>query len=74
MAIDNNDSLTVKKDLVKKAAESCPDAARVLKTLFPEAFDLTREEKISRIKHGTITKHNGREWLCLDASLEITKP
>lgn len=31
-------NLTITDDKVREAAEQCPDAAKVLKTMFPDAF------------------------------------
>ena len=44
-----NDILKIKKERVLKVSEQCPNAKRVLKILFPDAF---KKEKISCIEGG----------------------
>ena len=58
-----SDTLTVRKDRVLEAAKNCGDASRVLKALFPEAFEPDTAEPIQ--KAGTVFKYYGDTYMSL---------
>lgn len=46
--------LKVTDEAVRKAADQCPDAERVLKTLFPDVFEVDRSVLLTRSSAGII--------------------
>jgi hypothetical protein len=62
-----SEALTISKERVLEAAAKCPDAKRILQTIFPEAF------ADSRPKAGAWISESGCKWLVLNerATLDL---
>lgn len=58
---ENNMKLEITKEKVLEAASKCSTAKETLKTLFPEAFEPTKREKVNKIMYGS-ANNNSQDW------------